>query len=319
MTQDKATYIEYCKTVENLPVFFNYWWLDAVSSNGQWFPLLSRNRNNEITGIWPIYYELKLGQKLIKMPPLTPYLGPLIKEPTHLTKRNSIYSYKRKVLNQLIKQLPDFVYFNILCHPSFDQLLPLKWQGFKQTNELSYIINDISDPKSVYDGFESSVRNKINKAENIFIVVQDKNPEPLIKLMEATFQKQGLDNRIKLSFLLNLTKAITENNGRYSIFYAKQDDQYMAGNFIVYDQLTAYNLLAGAEPICVKDGPVPYIVWRAILDASTKVKKFDFEGGLIEPIESFFRSFGAEQMHYSRFIKTKNRLTDLYLLFTGKI
>ena len=319
MISEKEKYIAYCQNNPDIPIFYNHWWLDAVSGNGHWKALIATDKNGKAQGVWPLYMEKKFGQSIIKMPTITPYLGPHIKEPSHLTKLNSIYSHNRKTLNQLIEQIPDFLYFNVMCHPSFKQLLPLKWKAYKQTNELSYVIEDIRDTKKVYADFASSLRNKITKAEKILTIEKTEILEPLVSLIDKTFSKQNLTNKISLSFLQKLTKAIKENGGDYMIIYAKKGDAYIAGNLIVLDKTTAYNLLAGADPKFLNEGAVPLVLWNAISSCSDKVKQFDFEGGLIQPIEIFFRSFGAQQLHYFRFIKTKNVLTDLYLLITGKI
>lgn len=319
MSSYKEKYIAYCLENPALPIFFMPWWLDAVSQKGEWTAIIAQDKNGQTQGVWPLYTEKKLGQLVIKMPALTPYLGPHIKVPNQLNKLNSIYSHNRKILNQLIEQIPDFLYFNVLCHPSFKQLLPLKWKGYKQTNELSYVIEDITDTQKVYDNFASSLRNKISKAEKIFTIEKTEQIEPLMPLLDLTFDKQNLKNNITLDFLKRLTQAIKNNEADYTVIYAKKGDNYVAGNLIVYDKTSAYNLLAGADPNYLKDGAVPLVLWNAISGSSEKVKHFDFEGGLIEPIEVFFRSFGAQQLHYSRFIKTKNVLTDLYLLITGKI
>jgi hypothetical protein len=319
MSSEKEKYIAYCQENPDIPLFFNHWWLDTVCKKGSWKALIAEDKNGNTIGVWPLYIENKLGQSVIKMPPITPYLGPHIKTPNQLKKLNSIYSYNRKVLNQLIDQIPRFLYFNVLCHPNFTQLLPLKWKGYKQTNELTYVINDLTDTKKVYDNFASSARNKITKAEKIFYIDISQNIKPLLNLVDLSFQRKNIKNKITLGFLENLVTVIKDNGYEYSVIYAKHDNQYLGGNFIVYDRTTAYNLLSGADPICIKEGAIPLIIWRAILEASFKVKSFDFEGGLIEPIEVFFRSFGAQQSHYSRFVKSKNILTDFYLLMTGKI
>jgi hypothetical protein len=39
-------------------------------------------------------------------------------------------------------------------------------------------------------------------------------------------------------------------------------------------------------------------MWEAIKFASTVTKRFDFEGSMIEPVERFFRAFGAKQTPY---------------------
>ncbi|KZZ15518.1 hypothetical protein A3751_17170 [Oleiphilus sp. HI0080] len=48
-------------------------------------------------------------------------------------------------------------------------------------------------------------------------------------------------------------------------------------------------------------------MWEAIKFASTVTKRFDFEGSMIEPIERFFRGFGAMQKPYFQISHTPNR------------
>lgn len=77
--------------------------------------------------------------------------------------------------------------------------------------------------------------------------------------------------------------------------------------------------MAGAEPEQLNSGAVSLIIWKAIQKASKRVDVFDFEGGMFENIESFFRSFGAEQVLYSRIIKTRNKALEFFLLLSNRI
>ena len=315
----KELYNKYCQDNTDIPIFFQSWWLDAVCTNGEWTALISKDKQGEILAVWPLYIEKKWGQTLIKMPPMTPYLGPHIKSPDHLTKLNSKYSYTRKVLNDLIEQLPDFIYFNVLCHPGFEELLPLKWRGFKQTNEVSYMIDDMSNLDEVYNSFASSARNKISKAKDRFESEETKDINALYQLMNLTFEKQKKKNPFSLELIQRICDAIKVNQSTYLINQISSNSTVVAANFLVLDNNCAYNLLAGANPDYLKEGVMSLNIWKSIQLASKRVIQFDFEGGQIEPIESFFRSFGGRQVYYSRFVKTKNFLTDLYLLISGKI
>jgi len=48
-------------------------------------------------------------------------------------------------------------------------------------------------------------------------------------------------------------------------------------------------------------------VWHAIKHSATVTKSFDFEGSMIEPIERFFRAFGAIQTPYFAISKTPSK------------
>ena len=49
-------------------------------------------------------------------------------------------------------------------------------------------------------------------------------------------------------------------------------------------------------------------MWEAIQFASTVTQRFDFEGSMMEPVEKFFRAFGATQTPYFSISKTPSRL-----------
>ncbi len=49
-------------------------------------------------------------------------------------------------------------------------------------------------------------------------------------------------------------------------------------------------------------------MWEAIRFAASVTRSFDFEGSMIEPVEKFFRAFGATQTAYHNVFKTNSRL-----------
>jgi hypothetical protein len=52
-------------------------------------------------------------------------------------------------------------------------------------------------------------------------------------------------------------------------------------------------------------------MWEAIKFASTVTESFDFEGSMIEPVERFFRAFGARQTSYHTVSHTPSHLFKL--------
>ena len=56
---------------------------------------------------------------------------------------------------------------------------------------------------------------------------------------------------------------------------------------------------SGANSLCM---------WEAIKFASTVTGRFDFEGSMLEPVERFFRAYGAVQKPYFRITKTNSGL-----------
>jgi hypothetical protein len=53
-------------------------------------------------------------------------------------------------------------------------------------------------------------------------------------------------------------------------------------------------------------------MWEAIKFARSVTRQFNFEGSMIEPVERFFRAFGAVQTPYFQITKTNSRLLRLW-------
>jgi hypothetical protein len=66
--------------------------------------------------------------------------------------------------------------------------------------------------------------------------------------------------------------------------------------------------MGGADPELRNSSAGSLCMWAAIENAATVAANFDFEGSMIEPIEHFFRSFGAVQQPYHRVSRANSRL-----------
>jgi len=74
-----------------------------------------------------------------------------------------------------------------------------------------------------------------------------------------------------------------------------------AGAVIIHDRLRSYYIIGGVSEEHRNSGGMNLVLWKAITEAHARGQRiFDFEGSMIEPIESFFRSFGAHQTPYFR-------------------
>ena len=69
------------KFLADAPLFFQPWWLEAVSP-GAWDYAVVR-RGEEVAAVLPYTFKVRLNRlRLIEMPRLTPYLGPWLKTRT---------------------------------------------------------------------------------------------------------------------------------------------------------------------------------------------------------------------------------------------
>jgi hypothetical protein len=72
--------------------------------------------------------------------------------------------------------------------------------------------------------------------------------------------------------------------------------------------------MGGGDPAHRTSGAASLCIWEAIARQPDTTEVFDFEGSVIEPIERFFRGFGALQTPYFHVSKAASRKGALALL-----
>ena len=290
-----------------LPIFHQPWWLDITCGKGNWGYSVAKNKVGEITGVLPYYKTSFLGFSVIRMPPLTPYLGPVIFYPDNPQKLHSKYSFEQKTLECLIEGLPPSSYFHQICGYEFENWLPLYWNRFKQTTRYTYVFKP-TDTGNLLEGMVSSVRNKIRKAEKSITISTDGSIDDFYRVANTTFQYQSMDIPYKTKMFTTLHETILEK-GQGIIFFAKgQNGKTGAALYLIWDTSSAYLWQLGAEIEFRKTGAVQLLIWKAIQKTFDMDLKFNFEGSMLPNIEPVFRAFGGERKPVHQIYKCSNRL-----------
>lgn len=272
-------------------LFQESWWLDAVAP-GLWAAAEVR-KGDELIARMPYVVKKKLGIPVITKPKLTPILGPWIK-PSGAKYANRLRQEK-DVIESLLEQLPRHYYCCIPCHPSVTNLLPFYWAGFGLRVQYTYRLNDLSDPDRVWSGFLTNIRGDVRKAEKALTVRDDLTLDLFLELNAMTFRRQGMALPYSKDLVRRLDRAAVERGQRRILFAADAHDNVHAAAYLVWDEEATYYLISGAHPDLRHSGATSLLMWHAIQHAATVSRCFDFEGSMIEPVERFFRGFGAVQ------------------------
>ena len=83
-------------------------------------------------------------------------------------------------------------------------------------------------------------------------------------------------------------------------------------------QNSAYNLATGLNRDIFQNGAVQFLMWKTIVDCSSRVNCFDFEGSMIPGVESMFRKFGGIQTPYFNVQRSKNKFISILNLIRSK-
>ena len=149
-------------------LFESDWWLDAVAP-GRWRRLEVRT-NDRIVATLPLVHKRRFGLDAFTTPLFTKFLGPWLAPPDPGTKYSSEIARQKRLLTELIDQIPPSAYFAQNLHPSLTNWQPFFWRGFSATVRYTYVLDGIADDDSAIDGFRENVRRAIRKAEESLTV-----------------------------------------------------------------------------------------------------------------------------------------------------
>lgn len=301
---NKDAYRSLCETEKSIPIFSQPWWLDATAGEQRW-DVVTVEKNGRIMATLPYYTEGLLGLTLLTQPALTQTLGPWLRPDVART-----FSEQKDLMETLVERLPSFDHYAQNWHYNQSSWLPLFWQDFRQTTRYTYILPDLSDPQLLWSDLQENIRREIRKAANRFNVRirDDLGLSEFLALSRLTFARQGMPAPYPKALVERLDSACSARNARKILI--AEDDQGLrhAGVYLVWDDNSAYYLMGGGDPELRNSGATSLCMWEAIRFASTVTRRFDFEGSMLEPVERFFRAFGAIQQPFPCVSKTPSRL-----------
>ena len=281
-----------------LSVFSTFWWLEASAGSGNW-GLCQVKENNQVVASMPWVMKQRFGLKVLSQPPLTQTLGPWLADPPRGSKYAKRLDREKDLMEALIDQLPDYQVFRQNFAPEVTNWLPFYWRGFKQFTRYTYRLSDLSDIQSLWSNFQAKVKTDVRKAEKQGVTVERSDDiEAFLDVNELTFLRQRLRLPYTRSYVKRLYAACEQNNAG-AIFLARgKDGRVHAGILLVWNQHCAYYLMGGGDPEVRNSGATSLAMWEVIQFAASVSQIFDFEGSMIEPVERFFRGFGAVQTPY---------------------
>jgi len=313
----KEKYIIFAESEANLPIFSKPWWLDSVCGIDDWDVAIVEIQNKIIASM-PYYYTKKSFFFSINMPPLTQVMGPYIKYPQEQKSYKKL-SFDKKVMNELMSQFPKFHAFHQRFNFTATNWLPFYWNGYKQSTRYTYVIENLSNINGVINNFSSAKKKNIKRSEKLLEIKYDLTAEEFYANHKMTLSKQGMDITYSFSVFKKIYVNGYNKDSAKTIYAVDKDNNIHGALFIIWDRNTAYDLISTIDPDFRNSGSASLLVLEAIKLASTKTKKFDFEGSMIENVENSFRQFGAVQQQYFEirkenpsFNKTKNILKEIY-------
>jgi len=290
-------------------VFCYSWWLKEVTGH---FHVLGYFENGILVAGMPLFFKRRFFLSLLTMPKLTQTWGVLI-EPLS-GKKVKVASKEMEILRVFADELSKYPIFIQSFHPTLQNWLPFYWRGFKQMSRFTYLLDDLTDLDRVMKEFRENIRTDIRKAQKRGIFVEQASVSQAYPIFKKSFDRQQIKLPYTREYLCGLYTA-TKKHDAGECFVAKDSaGNINASAFMVWDRQRAYYLVGGGDPDLRNSGATSLLIWNLIQFAAGRTQSFDFEGSVIEPIERFFRAFGARQVVYNSIYRLPKTLELIKVL-----
>jgi hypothetical protein len=314
---NKEKYIEFCNA-ENICIFSQYWWLDAVSQSDGWDVILCEKGGSILAALPYSFTRSRKGIEIYQAK-LTQKNGMYIKYPSR-QKYTSRLSFEKKVMREIIEKLEK----DNLCKytQNFDYTttnwLPFYWNGYNQTSRYTYVIEDTSNLEKIYSNIDSSTKNIIRKAEKLVRVKEDLDINSFYEINKMTFERKGMKIPYNYELLSRIDEECKKRRCSKILYAVDEEENIHAAIYLVWDKTSMYYLLGGINPSYKNSNSTSLLLKTAIELAAEMNLKFDFEGSMNKEIEEFFGSFGGKQIQYFTISKSfKFNLRDTLMFIVS--
>ncbi|MCS7035510.1 MAG: GNAT family N-acetyltransferase [Saprospiraceae bacterium] len=289
-------YFHFAEKAPDLPVFLRPYYLDAVCGPGHWSAALAYH-GNEVVGVLPFFIKKKFHWQYVAMPLLCRFMGPYVLPEYRSVRR------EMPLLRALVADLPPLAAFEQDFHYTAANWLPFYWAGFRQTTRYSYTVA-LTNLALLRANLAPDYRNgKLPKAAAQVEIRRGGDLRYFYEVHNRSYERQGLRAPFSLALLERLDQALAARSCR-EMFWAIDRDTGAphAVAYVIWDERSAYYLLAGEDPVLRASGAGILLAWEAMRFAleELRVPTFDFLGSMLPAIERVRRQLGGQPQPYFR-------------------
>lgn len=286
--------------------------MDAVCIKGRWSAVWLKDQNGNLEGLLVYHIRSYLGFRFILMPMMTAYNGVYLIYPEG-AKQHTRISFENRVIPALYEALPKHDFYYQQHYPAFNNWLPLKWKGYKQSTRYTFLIDLDKSTDELWNNMKSNVRTNIRKTEE-HCSLEKGTIDLYWKHLVESCNKRQKKNLYNQEVLNNVYNALSPS-GKCRIVFVKHKDsgEILGGIFLVNDKNTSYYVSGFYYPDKNPKYAFTYLIWEMLKSSTTH--QFDFEGSIIPEIETFFRNFGGDMVPHFKIWKTNSFLLSCLLKF----
>lgn len=256
------------------------WYLDNVCEN--WEGLVLDNYK----AVMPLVYKKKFGISYLYQPAISQQHGVF-----------TSLAITKPLINNFINTIPKkYKYIDI----NLNEINNISEN--ENISELrNYHLHLNLDYALIKVNYSKSLKRKLNKAnKNNLKITTHISPEEFVKFfIENTSKKiSNFKDEYEHVFHRVIYKSLSHQLGE--ILGVKENNVLVSAIFILKHPTRIINLLPSSSTEGLKLNAMTFLLDYIIQKNANSKKIFDFEGSMIEGIERFYKSFGAEKTNYYR-------------------
>jgi hypothetical protein len=266
-------------------IFHESWWLD-VATGGR-YSVAEVHSGGKVVGKLPYLLSKRKGLSHLVIPTLTHFLGPAVLEGEGSA--NTRFLRRFNITRELITKLPPAISYEIKCHAGVTDVIAFQAENFRTTVQFTHEVHPLPE-QDLWKRMRDKTRNVIRRAQEQYDVAPLDDPEAFIEFYGRNLQQKSY---LDLSVCAQIIRScISRERGRV-LAARNRKGELVAANFCAWDAKSAYYLMS-TRASDAGNGVGSLLLWRAVLDATSRKLVFDMDGLASEGGILFFAGFGAE-------------------------
>ncbi|MDP5093054.1 MAG: hypothetical protein NWQ17_07070 [Polaribacter sp.] len=243
------------------------WYLDIVADN--WDVLVL----NDYEAVMPIPWKQKFGLKYVTQPYFCQQLGIFSKE-----------EISEEIQRQFIRKIP-------LKFLKINYNLNANSYGNKYTSDKkNYCLSLNEDYENSYKKFSKTRKQRVQLGIKKKLLIKNTSIHELLEIQKTFYSYEGFSSEtiLKLSHFL-----VKSKKGKFLGVY--EENKLLGGGLFIHSSKRIVYLYSSFTHEGRKLQAASFLIHYVIKEHQKTNILFDFEGGNINTIEAFFKSFGAVQ------------------------
>jgi hypothetical protein len=266
-------------------IFHESWWLDVATDHR--FSVAEVSSGGKVVGKLPYLLTRRKGLAHIIMPTLTHFLGPAVMEGEGSA--NTRFLRRLSITRELIAKLPPAIAYEIKCHAGVLDVIAFQAENFQTTVQFTHEVHPLPE-QELWKRMRDKTRNVIRRAQEQHEVVPLDDAHAFIDFYSRNLQQKSY---LDLSVCGKIIESCLARKRGRILAARSRTGEVVAANFCAWDAKSAYYLMS-TRASNAGNGAGSLLVWKAILDATSRQLVFDMDGLASEGGILFFAGFGAE-------------------------